>query len=66
VNGSLLSACTAFGSREKSSFLSFSTGNRGAMWLRPLMIASAKSGAGTLNAKLSQIRPASSAWLSSV
>ena len=35
------------------------------MWLSPLIAASAKPGAGTWNAKLSQMNPASSAWLSS-
>ena len=36
------------------------------MWLSPLIAASAKPGAGTWKAKLSQMKPASSAWLSSV
>ena len=62
ISGSLLSAATTFGSREKSSFFSLSTGKRGATWLSPLIADSAKSGAGTWKAKLSQMSPASSDW----
>ena len=59
MSGSAVRAATASGSREKSSFLSFRTGGRGARWLKPLIAASAKPGAGTWKAKLSQMsRPA--------
>ena len=65
VSGSASSAFSASGSRVKSFICSVSTPSRGAMWLRPLIAASAKPGAGTWKAKLSQISPSISSWWSS-
>ena len=48
---------TTAGSREKSSFLRRRTCACGATWLSPLNTASAKSGAGTRDQKLSNESP---------